>query len=438
MIDSVILRFLIVLFIPVRIFGQTYTSYYTGNISDTITVPFGGVCLMGGASENDEAMKWFLRQSSGGDVLVLRASGADGYNAYLYKQLGVHINSVETIVCNSKAASDDPYIHQKIKQAEAIWFAGGDQWDYVSFWRNTAIDSLINDGINNRHIAVGGTSAGMAIQGGFYFSAQNGTVTSSEALSNPYNSRMKIDSAGFLHNKYLENVITDTHYDDPDRSGRHVTFLARIMTDWGIPAKGIASDAYAAICIDSSGIASCYGDYPKYDETLYFLQTNCELAINAPENCVTGSPLEWNRSEQAIKVYKVKGTSSGGNKFDLKDWKTGIGGTWENWYVSQGVLYKLPGNQLSCSLPSKVEPGLKNTEITVFPNPINGGAFEIDFPGIDIIEISILNVYGKIILNIPVNKENHKSIDLAGFAKGIYFIFVNTKTVSRQFKVIVN
>jgi cyanophycinase-like exopeptidase len=436
MIDTFTLRIFILLLIPVRIFGQTYTTYYTGNISDTITTPAGGVCLMGGASENDEAMKWFLRQSSDGDVLVLRASGADGYNNYMYKQLGVHLNSVETIVCKNKAASDEPYLHQKIKQAEAIWFAGGDQWDYISYWRNTTIDSLINDGIKNRHIAVGGTSAGMAIQGGFYFGARNGTVTSSEALSNPYNSRMNIDSEVFLHNKYLEDVITDTHYDDPDRSGRHFTFLARIMTDWGISAKGIASDAYAAICIDSSGLASCYGDYPKSDETLYFLQTNCEIENNTPEVCISGSPLEWNRSEQAIKVYKVNGTSSGGNKFDLKDWKTGKGGTWENWYVNQGVLYKSPGSQVNCSLSSTAEPGFKNTEIILFPNPLIGNDLQLNFPGIEINRVSILDVTGKSISKIQENTEDHILIDASEFTEGIYLIILEMKAETRQFKFI--
>ena len=93
--------------------------------------------MMGGASEHDEAMKWFLQRCNGGDVLVLRASGSNGYNAYMYSQLGVDINSVETIVCNSPDASFDPYVHQQINQAEGIWFAGGDQWDYVSYWRNT-------------------------------------------------------------------------------------------------------------------------------------------------------------------------------------------------------------------------------------------------------------------------------------------------------------
>lgn len=36
---------------------------------------------------------------------------------------------------------------------------------------------------------------------------------------------------GLIANKWLENVITDTHYGNRDRQGRHVTFMARIAKD---------------------------------------------------------------------------------------------------------------------------------------------------------------------------------------------------------------
>ena len=130
---------------------------------------------------------------------------------------GVTVNSVESIVCNNPNASAEAYLHERIQKAEAIWFAGGDQWNYVSFWRNTAVDSLINQAISQRHIVIGGTSAGMAILGKYYFSALNGTVTSATAMGNPYAPAVAVDSMPFLKNRFLEDVITDTHYDYYDR-----------------------------------------------------------------------------------------------------------------------------------------------------------------------------------------------------------------------------
>jgi cyanophycinase-like exopeptidase len=430
------IKIFIIILIPVKISGQTFTSYYTGNQRDTITIPEGGVCLMGGATEHDEAMKWFLKRSRGGDVLVLRASGADGYNDYLYNDLGIRVNSVETIVFNSPAASKESYIREKIKNAEAIWFAGGDQWDYVSYMRNTAIDSLINDGILKRNIVIGGTSAGMAIQGGFYFTAKNGTVTSEAALANPYNIRMTVDSALFLKNYFLRNVITDTHYDDPDRSGRHVSFMARIMTDWGKEAKGIASDAYTAICIDTSGLAHCYGNFPRDDDYLYFLQPNCESVRSGPEICKPGSPLEWKRAFKAIKVYKIGGTQSGEQTFNLKDWKTGNGGSWENWYVDKGVLIKVPGSEIECSQPTGIDEGPDKGKISIYPDPVTGDSFHLDVPNTVVKQVFICDGNGRIVKTITGKWMDQKIIDVSGLVQGIYFILVETETDTRCLKFI--
>jgi cyanophycinase-like exopeptidase len=424
--------FFLLLFMQLNCFSQVFTSFYTGNTTDTICTPEGGICLMGGAAENDEAMKWFLTRSGGGNVLVLRTSGADGYNKYMFEELGVQVHSVETIVFNNTSASYEPYIHQKIKQAEAIWFAGGDQWDYVRYWRDTPIDSLINDAVKNRHIVIGGTSAGMAIQGGFYFSAQHGTVTSEQALSNPYNTRMTVDSARFLKNEILQHVITDTHYDNPDRKGRHVAFLARIQTDWGIEAKGIACDEYSAVCIDPAGLAHCYGD--GLADFTWFLQTNCALEARAPENCSSGSPLNWNRGNEAIKVYKINGTSTGNHTFDLKDWQTGSGGTWENWWVNQGTLDKQDGTQVNCA--TSVVKSTPSIKLLLYPNPATGDHLHIALPGLEITRISILDISGSLVRCLPGKALYEGILDVSGLNKGVYIISLESEHCILHSKII--
>jgi cyanophycinase-like exopeptidase len=402
-------------------YSQIYTSYFTGNLNDTVTFPSGGSCLMGGATEDDEAMKWFLNQADGGDILVLRASGSDGYNTYFYSDLGVSINSVETIVFNQAGANSNSYIHQKIEQAEAIWFAGGDQWDYVSYWRNTKIDSLINRGIQERNLVVGGTSAGMAILGEYYFSAQNGTVTSATALANPYASSVKVDSTQFLKVNYLSKTITDTHYDDPDRKGRHIVFLARILTDYGIEGRGIACDEYTAVCIDSSGIARVFGTYPDYDDNAYFIQTNCELSNPSPENCTPGSALNWDLNQQAVRVYQTKGTSTGAQTFDLNDWKTGTGGVWESWYVSNGQLSEQASSPIDCTA-SNIDLTPSQVPFTVFPNPSSGQIYlyspiYFNHP----LTIRILDLQGREIQQLKFESLQEGKTFLQELNEGIYF-----------------
>lgn len=401
--------------------AQDYTSYFTGSAQNVQTNPSGGICVMGGATEHDEAMKWFLQRANGGDILVLRASGSNGYNDYLYSDLGVMVNSVETIVCNNSNASNDPYVINKIAQAEAIWFAGGDQWNYVSYWRNTPVDSAINAGLEQRNIVIGGTSAGMAIQGQYYFSAQNGSISSTTALGDPYGSTVAIEHAPFIHNPQLAEVITDTHFDNPDRSGRLITFMARMRTDDGIVPKAIACNEYVAVCIDPSGTASVYGDYPNYQEFAYFLQLNCEEENNTPETCVAGNPLTWSVNNNAVKAYKVPGTMNGANTFSLVDWSTGSGGEWQSWYVSAGTLTQATSSPIDCGLGVHEA----NNNLHVFPNPVASAMTISSTEGID--EISVYTLENKQVLIANGNHQSNYSLPVDALAPGIYFVRVVVK-----------
>lgn len=367
---------------------------------------------MGGATEEDEAMIWFLNRADGGDVLVLRASGTDGYNDYFYTQLGVTVNSVETIVFNDASASNEAYIQQKISQAEAIWFAGGDQWDYHSYWQGTPIESNINTAINNGTV-VGGTSAGMAILGGVRFTAENGTITSAEALANPYDNNATVAMNPFiLSSSYLENTITDTHYDNPNRKGRHMAFMAKALTDSGISVHGIACDEYTAVCIDENGLARVYGQHPNFDDNAYFLVPNCELSDPSPEQCTSGNPLTWDHNGAAVKVYAVKGTLAGTNTFDLSDWQTGSGGEWQDWSVVNGVLTEATGNAPNCNL--SVEES--EISVTLLPNPAHD-FLHIEAEGT--YQVSISTIQGKRLLT-ETNSPN--TLDIRVLAVGSYVL----------------
>ncbi len=412
----------LIAFCSIASHAQNYDSYFTGSSTDTITSPEGGVCLMGGATEEDEAMKWFLNRADGGDILVLRASGSDGYNDYFFNQLGVSVNSVETIVFNNASASNEAYIQQKIAQAEAIWFAGGDQWDYISYWSGTPIQTEINQAISQGTV-VGGTSAGMAILGDFYFSAENGTITSAEALSNPYDNNATVGTSPFLQSSsYLEHTITDTHYDNPDRKGRHVAFLARVLEDSGIAAKGIACDEYTAVCIDENGLARVFGQHPTYNDNAYFLQVNCEIQSPMPETCSTGAPLTWNHNGSAVKVYAVKGTLTGTNTFDLSDWQTGSGGEWQNWSVNNGTLNETQSTAPNCDNVSLEEISEEST-VSIVPNPAHA-FFEIQTNHKGSYVLSILSTDGKVI-DVVAKKQGVTTYNVSCLNPGVYFVSIH-------------
>ena len=404
--------------------SQTYTTYFTGNPEDKVVSPMGGICLMGGASENDNAMRWFLGRANGGDILVLRASGSDGYNDYLYEELGVNVNSVETIVFHNASASNDTDIHEKLNKAEAIWIAGGDQWNYVSYWRNTPIAELINKAIRERNIAIGGTSAGMAILGQFYFSAQNGTVTSSAALANPYASAVTPDTTGFLMHELLKYTITDTHYDNPNRKGRHMVFMARLVKDYGLNrVRGIACDEYTAVCIDGNGRARVFGSYPQYDDFAWFLQINCESADPGPEVCQANTPLHWLRNSKALKIYKIAGTDEGSNYFQTDTWESGFGGSWEDWFVNQGVFNIVLGSGLSCTPLNSGLVDFPSYQIKVYPNPLSGEYLFVNSE-IALTEIRIYNLSGILMHQALQNNQFSSTFPIESLASGIYVIHI--------------
>ena len=115
-------------------------------------------------------------------------------------------------------------------------------------------------------------------------------------------------------------------------------------------------------------MARVYGDYPNYSETAFFLQTNCEIPDFIPEKYSPSNPLDWNLGSSAIRVYKVNGTNNGANTFDLSVWKTGNGGTWENWYIDNRTLNETRGSQIDC-YPLSVKDNTLNSTIKIDPNP---------------------------------------------------------------------
>lgn len=409
-------------------FGQTFTSYYTGDTVDVITDPIAGTVLMGGATENDNAMRWFLERADGGDILVLRASGEDGYNDYFYSDLGIVVNSVQTIVCNSAAASLDPYLVAQIENAEALWFAGGDQWDYISFWRDTPIEDAINYAVNEKRITIGGTSAGSAIMGEAYFSAENGSATSSQSLNDPFNNFMTLGYDDFIQNPVMANYITDTHYDNPDRRGRHIAFLARLFTDYGHPFFGIGNEEYTAVCIDENNIAHAYGSYPAEDDYVYFIQVNC-FEPREPEICVDGEKLTWDRNDVALKVIKMGADNSGTGTLDLNDWKT-ISGTdfsWENWWVEDGDLkVTTTATAIDCTVANE-ELTFDDHLIEIYPNPATEKLIIEIKDNSEIMFYQLIDMNGKIVSS-GVLSRNITTIDAEKFSPSIYTLkIINSK-----------
>lgn len=237
--------------------------YQTGNADDVKVATAGpGMLLIGGGREPDDAFLWWNQQINGGDVVILRTSGSDGYNDYIYSELG-GVDSVTTLMITSTELANDPWVADQIQNAEGIFLAGGDQWTYVSNWKDTQVTVSIMTAWNKGAL-LGGSSAGLAVLGEFIFDAKEGTVTSEEALANPYGDDVSL-STDFLSIPLLTNTITDSHFAERDRMGRLVTFLARLHNEAGSSSLiGLGIDEGSALTLGPQGSGQVYGQGAVY------------------------------------------------------------------------------------------------------------------------------------------------------------------------------
>ncbi len=244
--------------------AEAYTYFLTGNPADARpTRTSAGLLLAGGGGDVDDAMRWFIRQAGGGDIVVLRASGGDGYHDYLFTKLG-GVDSVETILCHDRRASSDARVLALLRAADGIFLAGGDQGKYVTFWKDTPVVAALDAHVRAGK-PLGGTSAGLAVLGQFSFSALGeGSLTSEIALRDPFDRRLTLER-DFLHLDALRGVITDSHFMARGRMGRSFAFLARLLADRpsGDRLVGLGIDEKTALAIEADGSARVFTSAPN-------------------------------------------------------------------------------------------------------------------------------------------------------------------------------
>jgi len=236
--------------------GPSPKVYLTGANEDVVTQAEFGALLMGGGPEPDDAMEWLLAKAKGGDVVVLRASGSDGYNDYFYREIG-GVNSVRSFVFSSREEAFADSVADAIEEAELIFIAGGDQSKYVRFWKGTPVQILLNAHVRQGK-PIGGTSAGLAVLGKVSYSAMHDSIQSSEALQNPFSKHLTLETE-FLQVPFLNNVVTDSHFSERGRLGRLLAFQARgrELTE-NAALIGLGVDESTCLAIDASGTAQIF------------------------------------------------------------------------------------------------------------------------------------------------------------------------------------
>ena len=297
-----------------------FTSFIVGNPADAPPAQSlsPGLVLMGGGTDVDAAFQWMCGRAGGGDFLVIRTTGTDAYNPYI-QQLCPQMDSVETIIITSVTGANSAYVSSKIQNAEALWIAGGDQSTYVNLWRGTAVQTGVDFLLNSKLAPVGGTSAGLAVLSQFIYTGELGSVTSSQALANPFHRYVTLDR-NLFQSSLGAGKLYDSHFVTRDRMGRSLVFLARIVNNgWATQPRGIGIDEETALLVLPTGATSMVGT-----GAAYFLQAPGPAQVLADK-----TPMTYLN----IGVYKLPQ----GGTFNFSTW-TGTGGVAYTLNVNNGSV----------------------------------------------------------------------------------------------------
>lgn len=215
------------------------------------------------------------------DLVVLAASPPSGRSTTpecdgLVDLRALH--SCTTVTIPDPRGADAAVVADTVRRAEVVYIAGGNQCNYVE-WRGTAVhDAVI--GVVDRGGGVGGGSAGLAVQGDVVYDGCSGSVRSEEALSDPHHRRIGFSDSLFAWSA-LDHIITDSHFQERDRMGRLITFVARQIGKRDADAfYGLGVNEATAVVIGPEQVGTVYGEHA------YLVHAN-----HPPETMEPGTPL---------------------------------------------------------------------------------------------------------------------------------------------------
>ncbi|MET9536921.1 hypothetical protein ABZY16_05350 [Streptomyces sp. NPDC006553] len=211
------------------------------------------------------------------------------------------VNSCTTWTLTAAIDGNNSQVNADVRNAEFVYFAGGDQCRYTA-WKGTALEASI-ESVVTKGGGSGGGSAGHHINSPIVYDACNGSVTSAEALTNPYDRYISF-TTGMLEWPNYGGVINDSHFVTRDRMGRTMSFLARTVKDglapggaaWGVGVE----EGGGSLFLDRNGVATQYG------KDAYVV-----LADHQPEQAVDRKPLTYS----GFKIWRL----TPGSTFDFKN-----------------------------------------------------------------------------------------------------------------------
>ncbi|MFE0674168.1 pre-peptidase C-terminal domain-containing protein [Streptomyces sp. NPDC058867] len=211
------------------------------------------------------------------------------------------VNSCTTWTLTAATDGNNSQVNTDVRNAEFVYFAGGDQCRYTA-WKGTALETSV-ESVVAKGGGSGGGSAGHHINSPLVYDACNGSVTSTEALADPYRRSISFTTGMYQWADY-SGVVNDSHFVTRDRMGRTMAFVARAVKDgltpggaaWGVGVE----EGGGSLFIDRNGLGTQYG------KDAYVV-----LADHQPEQAAARKPLTYTN----FKIWRL----TPGTTFDFRN-----------------------------------------------------------------------------------------------------------------------
>ncbi|GAB1441944.1 hypothetical protein MASR2M39_07790 [Ignavibacteriales bacterium] len=221
-------------------------------------MPQGYICAVGGGSEgtndwNRAPYSWIVEKADSGKIVVLSVNEETTWIPDYFKSLGASASF--NLRINSRTLADSQAMYDSIVALDGIFIKGGNQYNYINYWKGTLTEEAIKV-VFNRGGVVSGTSAGAMVLGEHDLSAKYGTYYPDDALPNPFINQSHVES-DFL--KLIPGVLFDTHVIERARQGRMVPLFAKLQSDGIENVTIVGIDDRTAICISPDGTGTVMG-----------------------------------------------------------------------------------------------------------------------------------------------------------------------------------
>jgi len=246
--------------------------------SDSILIAIGGGEMAEATEVLDELLS-LLKKKSDPRLTVMTVatneadSAASKYNSLFRSKSIKHVNVVDVSLRDDGFREDSV---KKVREADALFFTGGDQLNVTSLMGGTPLHNAIHEKFHEGFI-IAGTSAGAAM------------MSSSMIISGGSGNPPLVGGVEFAPGmELISDAVIDTHFSQRARHGRLLTAVAHYPQALGIgideqTAMVVRGNEFKVIgkgvvtIVDGNAMRHCDLPYRQKEETIGMFETHLHV-----------------------------------------------------------------------------------------------------------------------------------------------------------------